>query len=560
VRPIVQIDVPELQESRLENARLENRTRRNWIVLMATSILSTLGLAVAVAPMLGTNFVELWPWVWTNHTLLAGLSLAVTALVWYLTNQERRVTSLRSQLHDTRLRELRHCKSYGRALASANTLLHREIRERKRAEKELLSLNETLEDRVAERTHEAEAHADELRVAKKSLEQQNARLRELYQTAHQFVDNVSHEFRTPLTVIREYASAVSEGLTGPTTPEQREYLATIMNRVDDLSVMVNDLLDISRIEADLLRTSRRTCRVPDIVERVRNIVERKATNADVPLEIDIDENALPLVYCDAEKIGRALINLVVNAVKFSTPGAPVRVWASLKYDRREVVLGVTDQGPGIARENLEAIFERFKQIEGNVRRSTRGFGLGLNIVRELVYLNFGSIAVESELNSGSTFSFTVPVDDPQKLLPVYLGRVRLVRGPAVLVGILTAVVEEECDVKTLDAVHYFIEDHMRSTDLVFRPQPGTWLLVAVMHEQRTDQMIARLQGAQQEANGSRNNELPPLKWAVEGMWHIEEEGDTFVQNFLATYEKRKAAPSTQKQAESPKPTPTHESS
>ena len=134
--------------------------------------------------------------------------------------------------------------------------------------KELAEWNQTLEERVAERSAAAERHADEAQQAKVSLEEQNKRLRELYQTARQFVDTVSHEFRTPLTVIREYASALNDGLTGETNETQREYLLTIMNRVDDMSTMVNDLLDVSRIEADLLRTSRRSSLVSEIIDAV----------------------------------------------------------------------------------------------------------------------------------------------------------------------------------------------------------------------------------------------------------------------------------------------------
>jgi signal transduction histidine kinase len=529
------IQIPELEESAQEQSRLERRTRQNWFRLVATSVLTTIGLAIVVAPMVADESKQVWPWSLTGQTLLVGLSFVVIGLAWYLTRQETRLTELRTQLHQARLRDLQHCKMYGRAVAAANAKLQVEVKERRRVEEEMRALNDTLEERVQRRTAEAERHADELRVAKKSLEEQNRRLRELYQTAHQFVDNVSHEFRTPLTVIKEYAAAIGEGLAGPTSPKQSEYLHTILNRVDDLTIMVNDLLDISRIEADLLRTSRRPCRVADIVDRVHSILERKAATHEVPFEVMLEPD-LPLVYCDPEKVGRILINLVVNAVKFSSPGSPVEVRAHLQPDRAEVIVDIRDHGPGIARENLEAIFERFKQIPGNVRRGTKGFGLGLNIVRELVGLNFGSITVNSELEQGSTFSFTVPVSDPAQLLPVYLSRVRLVRGPALLVSLLEAGVSSDFDATMLDEVQVFLEDSMRSTDLIFRTGPCRWLLVAATHEPRGRQIIQRLEQAHSDANRHRpGRPLADVSWGLEGTWSIEKESPQFLQSFLDTY-------------------------
>jgi len=404
-----QILEDQLQADVSQHSQLESRTRKNWILLLATSILATVGLAFAMAPLLHDDIAAIWPWAHTDHTLLAGLSLCISILGWYLTEQERRVTSLRRQLLEARRRELRHCKNYGRAVAQTNADLHRGIEERKRIEQELRRLNETLEERVSERSKEAQRHADNLAGAKQVLEEHNQRLRELYNTAHQFVDHVSHEFRTPLMVIREYAAAIGEGMAGETTNQQREYLGTIMNRVDELHVLVEDLLDISRIEADLLRTARRSCSITDIFEQVRPTLQRKADSSQVVLELSASEN-LPRVYCDPEKVGRIMINLGVNAIKFSRSDAPVRIWARLTEDEREIQVGITDRGPGIARENLEIIFERFRQLDDHVRMSAKGFGLGLNIVKELVQLHFGRLHVDSALGEGSTFSFTIPLE------------------------------------------------------------------------------------------------------------------------------------------------------
>lgn len=383
---------------------------------------------------------------------------------------------------------------------------------------------------------------EELRVAGDLLEKKNIRLAELYRTAHQFVDNVSHEFRTPLTVIKEFTSIVRDGLAGDVTDEQREYLGIVNNRVDDLSIMVDDMLDISKLEAGAMGVYRRTCRIEEIIEHVRTTLERKAAANQISLEFSI-EPGLPELYCDPEKIQRIIINLTVNALKFSNEGGVVKLWGRSHADGSQIEVGVTDTGAGIAPENVEAIFERFKQVEGNIRSSTRGFGLGLNIAKELVHVNFGDISIESELGKGSTFSFTIPTSDPSPLLTRYLERIEHFRNGSTVVSLLSAHVDERTPSAVMEEVGELLQLQMRRSDLSFRIKPNTWLIVAAGNQQELESMINRVQAAWTEASRNRPDAAIPLIDLVSmDTWRVKTQRLDFIARFMAEYGAREPCP------------------
>ena len=334
------------------------------------------------------------------------------------------------------------------------------------------------------------------RIGKK---QKNKKLARLYETAHQFVDNVSHEFRTPLTVIKEFASILQDGLAGEVSGEQREFLTIILNRVDDLSLMTDDMLDISKIEAGLLGVAHEETQIEQIVEHVRTTLERKAAANGATLEIAI-ESALPAIYCDPEKIGRVIINLAVNAFKFSGEGGKVALWARDDGDRSQIIVGVTDDGPGIAPESLQAIFARFKQAGGEIRASTKGFGLGLNIAKELVDVNFGDLEVDSEIGRGSTFSFSVPAFEPEQILERYLKRINYFHDSASSVSLIKAQIEPPSEAALANDVKRFLQYQIRHGDLLFETGPDAFLICAGANQEQLDEMIARIVKAQSDAN------------------------------------------------------------
>ncbi len=279
----------------------------------------------------------------------------------------------------------------------------RDITQRKQAERALASANE-------------------------QLTEQNATLEQMNATAGRFVDNVAHEFRTPLTVVQEFTSIIADGIGGPVTADQAEYLGIIGSAAGDLTRLVDDLLDSSKLKAGTLRVDRRSHSVSDIVEGIWPMIRSKADTKGIELICRIDPD-VPEVLADREKVGRILINLAVNAVKFSPEGSTVTVWAR-PAETGGVRVGVTDQGPGMSDEESAVIFERFTQVGDVMAASAKGFGLGLNIARELAWLNLATIEVDSRVGEGTTFSVQLPRAEGSCILRQYAAHISRPPHPA----------------------------------------------------------------------------------------------------------------------------------
>ncbi|MCA9150081.1 MAG: response regulator [Planctomycetales bacterium] len=342
-----------------------------------------------------------------------------------------------------------------------------------------------------------------LQESKALLEQKNNHLQNLCDTAQKFVDNVSHEFRTPLTVIMDYTNLLRDGLVGGVTEEQQRILAIIDDRACDLNNMVDDMLDVSKLEAGMLRVWRREVTVDEVIRHVLPSLKRKAIVRGVELVCDVP-NDLPTLYCDDEKMGRVLINLVVNAIKFSQPPGPVTIAAELLDS--EVKISVTDNGPGIPRDKQQELFERFTQARTGMKQETKGFGLGLSIAKELVDLNLGVISVASEEGHGSCFSFTVPIAHPPVVLQRYASHLLSDVTCHPFIIPLRIRVDESASV---DDVDDFLRGTLRHNDLVFRCDNQEWMLILNLSEVELDVFQERLLDEYQLVARNRPGSLLP---------------------------------------------------
>jgi PAS domain S-box-containing protein len=227
---------------------------------------------------------------------------------------------------------------------------------------------------------------------------------ELDEMKRQFVSAVSHELRTPLTAIRGSLEILADGDTGTLPPTAQHVVDVAARGTERLTRLVNDIIDIERLEAGSFDIRPRPEDVAPLVIDAADSLRALADDRRVRIEIgDIDGSAL----CDADRIVQALINLLGNALKFTQPGGTVRVTAV--PDEHEILVSVRDEGRGIPFDEFETIFERFHQVQSSDGRKLGGTGLGLPITKAIVERHGGRIWVESELGVGSTFCFTVPV-------------------------------------------------------------------------------------------------------------------------------------------------------
>ncbi len=242
-----------------------------------------------------------------------------------------------------------------------------------------------------------------------TLKEQNEKLKELDRLKNGFISSVSHELRTPLASIMGYSEFLEDEVSGSLNPDQQAFVRQISEGARRLQLLVDDLLDFARFDSGSFRIYPREA---DLAEKVLEIVDSLqplACEAGLRLEARHPGEALPLGF-DPERIGQVLMNLLGNAIKFTPRGGMVEV--RILPGPEEVRIEVQDSGIGIADANLPMLFQKFFQIDPSTTREKGGAGLGLSISKALIEAHGGRIGVESDLGSGSTFWFTLPLSAP----------------------------------------------------------------------------------------------------------------------------------------------------
>jgi signal transduction histidine kinase len=230
------------------------------------------------------------------------------------------------------------------------------------------------------------------------------KLRRVDQLKSDMVSTVSHELKTPMTSIQMAIHLLLEEVVGPLTPKQVELLLAARQDSDRLLAMVNDLLDLTRIEQGRLRLDLQLVAPRELIGELIDRFETRARDAGVALDADVAKN-LPGILADRDRIGHVFDNLIGNALRHTKRGDKIKLIA--QADEGAVRLTVADTGAGIPAEHLPHIFEKFYQVPGVPHAG--GAGLGLAIVREIITAHGGEVSVNSRPGAGTAFSFTLPV-------------------------------------------------------------------------------------------------------------------------------------------------------
>jgi two-component system chemotaxis sensor kinase CheA len=271
-------------------------------------------------------------------------------------------------------------------------------------QEELRTTNEKLEEQY----ENSESKKQELEKVREALEEKAQQLELSSQYKSEFLANMSHELRTPLNSLLILAQILSENGDGNLSPKQEEYVRTIYSSGNDLLHLINDILDLAKVESGKLEV------IPKEVEleKVRQFVFRQfspvARQKEVRFQVQLETGFPNGFYTDQHRLQQILKNLLSNAFKFTENGSVTLIVREIKKENRMLAFSVTDTGIGIAREKQKSIFDAFKQADGTTSRQYGGTGLGLSISREIAYLLGGYIEVESEVGKGSTFTLYLP--------------------------------------------------------------------------------------------------------------------------------------------------------
>ena len=338
------------------------------------------------------------------------------------------------------------------ALAIANALAYRQIAQ----------LNIDLEAKVQERT-------EALRLQQHELQQVNTRLEVANRHKSEFLANMSHELRTPLNAIIGFSEVLLEQMFGDVNARQEEYLNDILSSGQHLLSLINDILDLAKVEAGKMELELGMFDLRHVLEGSLVMVKERALAHGLTLSLDMADD-LSVITGDERKVKQILFNLLSNAVKFTPDKGKVGIVA--KRINGAVQIAVWDTGVGIAPEDQQRIFEEFQQVGYRLAGKTEGTGLGLALTKRFVELHGGTLGVESTPGYGSTFTFTLPIIDVETppVLALHADTTPEQRRETAATGPLVLVIED--DPRAADLLRIYLTEAGYTVDIARDGEEG----------------------------------------------------------------------------------------
>ena len=233
--------------------------------------------------------------------------------------------------------------------------------------------------------------------------------KELDNMKSQFLSNVTHELRNPIGAIKQSIAVILEGTAGDLTEPQHKFLSNAKRNLDRLSALVDDILDLSKLEAKKMEIKLKLTAISKVIDEVCETIDTWTKNKEIRIVKDIEED-LPEINVDPDRIIQVLMNIISNAIKFTPKDGTITIGAKLSEEKDKMSVSISDTGVGIPKEDQPKIFGKFQQAKNRSAGDKSGTGLGLTIAQELVGLHGGKISVDSEEGKGTTFTFTLSMN------------------------------------------------------------------------------------------------------------------------------------------------------
>jgi len=284
-------------------------------------------------------------------------------------------------------------------------------------------------EKSVEHARDVELLNIELLSAKEKLEYEKVRAEEANRLKTEFLANMSHELRTPLNSIIGFSDILQDETFGDINEKQSQYVGNILSSGKHLLNLINDILDLSKVEAGKMQLSPEEFPISQNIEEIINVISDLADKKNITLTVNLSEK-VNTIFADQKRFKQIMYNLLSNAVKFTEEGGKVDITGEVipgkrRSDKSDLLqISVADTGIGIATEDYPKIFAQFQQVDGSYARKQEGTGLGLALTKKLVEIHGGEIWFESRLGESSTFTFTMPMKLPQPIDEKYANEVK----------------------------------------------------------------------------------------------------------------------------------------